>query len=87
MIYESGTLVRGELDTTGNGQVNQWLFYDAEGQVVRAEYDRHAKGRPDQWEYFAPGNKEPFKVERDTDGDGKVDSVWEKGAPTKGSRR
>jgi hypothetical protein len=94
LIYESGALVRGEFDTTGNGQVNQWLFqvnqwlfYDAEGHVIRAEYDQHARGRPDQWEFFTPGSKEPFKVERDTNGDGKADAVWEKGASASKSRR
>jgi hypothetical protein len=80
LIYEAGKLLRGEFDTTGNGQVNQWLFYDTDGQVIRAEHDQHAKGRPDQWEYFTPGSKEPYKVERDTNGDGKADTVWEKGA-------
>ena len=82
MIYETGKLLRGEFDTTGNGQVNQWLFYDPDGQVIRAEYDQQAKGRPDQWEYFTPGSKEPYKVERDTNGDGKVETVWEKGIGT-----
>jgi hypothetical protein len=81
-IYEAGKLVRGEFDSTGNGRVNQWLFYNADGQVIRAEYDQHAKGRPDQWEYFTPGSKEPYKVERDTDGDGKAGAVWEKGVST-----
>jgi hypothetical protein len=27
-----------------------------------------------------PGSKEPYKVERDTNGDGKADTAWEKGA-------
>jgi hypothetical protein len=63
LIYEAGKLLRGEFDTTGNGQVNQWLFYDTDGQVIRAEYDQHAKGRPDQWEYFTPGSREPYKVD------------------------
>ena len=40
-----------------------------------------------QWEYFTPGGKEPFKVERDTNGDGKADVVREKGASTSRSRR
>jgi hypothetical protein len=87
LIYEGGKLVRGELDTTGSGQVNQWLFYDAEGQVIRAEYDQHARGHPDQWEYFTPGSKEPYKVERDTNGDGKADTVWEKGKSTSKTQR
>jgi hypothetical protein len=79
-FYEDGKPVRAEFDSTGNGQVNQWLFYDTDGQVIRAEHDQHAKGRPDQWEYFTPGSKEPYKVERDTNGDSKADTVWEKGA-------
>ena len=85
LIYEAGTLVRGEFDTTGTGKVNQWLLYDANGHVIRAEHDRNADGRPDQWEHFTAGNKEPDTVERDTNGDGKADAVWEKGA-TKGRR-
>jgi hypothetical protein len=79
-FYEDGKPVRAEFDSTGNGQVNQWLFYDTDGQVIRAEHDQHAKGCPDQWEYFTPGSKEPYKVERDTNGDSKADTVWEKGA-------
>jgi hypothetical protein len=55
--------------------------------VIRAEYDQQAKGRPDQWEYFTPGSKEPYKVERDTNGDGKADAVWEHGASTSGKPR
>jgi hypothetical protein len=75
MVYIDGILVRGEFDTTGNGKVDQWLFYDAKGNRIRAEYDRDGDGRPDQWEYFAAGGNEPFKVERDTNGDGKADAV------------
>jgi hypothetical protein len=87
LIYEAGKLVCGEFDTTGNGQVNQWLLYNADDQVIRAEYDQQAKGRPDQWEYFTPGSKEPYKVGRDTNGDGKADAVWEHGASTSGKPR
>ena len=47
----------------------------------------HAKGRPDQWEYFTSGSKGPYKVERDTSGDGKADTAWEKGAPTSAKPR
>ena len=45
------------------------------------------RGGPDQWEFFTPGSKEPFKVERDTNEDGKADAVWEKGASASKSRR
>jgi antitoxin component YwqK of YwqJK toxin-antitoxin module len=86
-FYENGKTVWAEFDTTGNGQVNQWLFYNADDQVIRAEYDQQAEGRPDQWEYFTPGSKEPYKVERDTTGDGKADAVWEHGASTSGKPR
>jgi hypothetical protein len=47
----------------------------------------HAKGLPDQWEYFTPRSKEPYKVERDTNGDGKADTAGEKGAPTSAKPR
>jgi hypothetical protein len=40
-----------------------------------------------QWEYFTPGGKEPFKVERDTNGDGKADAVWDKGTSSSKGRR
>jgi hypothetical protein len=40
-------------------------------------FDRNRDGRIDQWEYFAAGSQEPYKVERDTNGDGKADAVRE----------
>jgi hypothetical protein len=87
MLYEAGTLARGEFDTDGNGKVDQWLFYDAKGHLIRAEYDQNGDGRPEQWEHFAADSQEPFKVERDTNGDGKPDATWEKEGTQAGRRR
>jgi hypothetical protein len=50
-------------------------------------FDRNRDGRIDQWEYFAAGSQEPYKVERDTNGDGKADAVREKrNTPTRNRR-
>jgi hypothetical protein len=87
LIYRAGVLTRGEFDTDGNGQIDQWLFYDAEGTLIRAEYDQNGDSRADQWEYFAAGSQKPYKVERDTKGDGKADAVREKrDTPTRNRR-
>jgi hypothetical protein len=51
------------------------------GKEVR-RFDHIKGGKPDQWEYFTPGSKEPYNVERDTNRDGKADAVWEKGVST-----
>jgi hypothetical protein len=87
MLYESGTLARGEFDTNGDGKVDQWLFYDAKGHLIRAEYDQNGDGRPEQWEHFAAGGQEPFKVERDTNGDGTPDAIWDKEGSQAGRHR
>jgi len=87
MIYHAGILVRSEFDTTGKGKIDQWLFYDARGNVVRAEYDRNGDGKPDQWEHFAAGQRQPYKVERDTTGDGKADAIWEQEEASRSQRR
>jgi hypothetical protein len=50
-------------------------------------FDRDRDGKIDQWEYFATGSQEPFKVERDTNGDGKADAVREKRATPTRNRR
>jgi hypothetical protein len=54
---------------------------------VRAEYDQKGAGRPNQWEYFVAGSQEPYKVERDTNGDGKADTTREKDTAKAGKRR
>ena len=50
-------------------------------------FDRNGNGKIDQWEYFATGSKEPYKVERDTNGGGKADAVQENKATPTRSRR
>jgi hypothetical protein len=40
-------------------------------------YDQNGDGRQDQWEYFKPDQAHPYRVERDTSGNGKADAVWE----------
>jgi hypothetical protein len=63
-------------DEDGDGNPDQWQTYE-QGTVARIEYDQNGDGRPDQWEHFKPGSDEPYKVESDTTGDGKVDTMWE----------
>jgi hypothetical protein len=75
MIYRDGVLSRGAFDTNNDGRPDQWHHYHSEGHLVRTEYDQNGDGRPDQWEHFRRGSQAPYKVERDTTGDGKADAV------------
>ncbi|ETX02347.1 MAG: hypothetical protein ETSY2_35725, partial [Candidatus Entotheonella gemina] len=81
LLYEAGQLVRGEFDTNRDAKTDQWHIYDAKGNLLRAMYDQNRDGRQDQWEYFKPGQAKPYRVERDTSGNGKADAIWEQPGP------
>jgi hypothetical protein len=45
---ESGMITSIEADSTGNGQIDEWIYYD-EGVLARAEKDTTGDGKPDTW--------------------------------------
>lgn len=45
---EKGQVSRVELDTTGDGRINEWVIYK-DGQPLKGERDTNADGKPDIW--------------------------------------
>ena len=72
-IYdEKGVIIRIETDTTGNGKMNEWIYFK-DGNPTKGERDINEDGKVDTWLRY---NKEGIiiKSEADTDGNGKVDT-------------
>jgi hypothetical protein len=57
----------------------------AEGRQHVEELDTDRNGRPDEWRYYEEGSKDPSRIERDRDGDGKpeVKIFLEGGSPVR----
>jgi len=69
--FESGKLVRRELDTTGQRRVDTWDFFDAgTGLRTKRERDSNSDGKVDQWWTW---DKDRLTILLDKDGDGKAD--------------
>jgi hypothetical protein len=45
---KNGMLTSIEADTTGNGQIDEWIYYE-EGILVKAAKDTTGDGKPDTW--------------------------------------
>lgn len=69
--FENGRLVRRELDTTNQGRLDTWDFFDgATGVRVKRERDANGDGRIDQW-WSYEGDK--VTIANDHNGDGQPD--------------
>ena len=86
-VYDKNKVViRIEADTTGNGKMNEWVYYK-DGNPAKAEKDTNGDGKPDTFLTYNDKGK-TIKSESDTNKDGKVDEwvYYEKGNPTKAEK-
>ena len=67
---EDGELVRFEISTVGDGQVDRWEFYE-KGVLVGAKEDVDLDTRPDRWETYEDGTV--VTVAFDENGDDRPD--------------
>ena len=87
-IFENGKLVRRELDTTNQGRIDTWDYFDPNtGNRVKRERDATGDGRIDQWWTY---EGEKVTIAMDRNGDGQPDPeativLGGSGAPTPGS--
>ncbi|MEA2745896.1 MAG: hypothetical protein QOI41_39 [Myxococcales bacterium] len=66
--YENGKLVRRELDTTNQGRLDTWDFFDpTTGARTKRERDATGDGKIDQWWTF-DGDKVTIAMDRNGDG-------------------
>lgn len=66
--FENGKLVRRELDTTNQGKIDTWDFFDpATGNRLKRERDSTGDGRVDQW-WTYDGDKVTIAMDRNGDG-------------------
>ncbi len=66
--FENGKLVRRELDTTNQGKIDTWDFFDpATGARTKRERDATGDGRIDQW-WTYEGEKVTIAMDRNGDG-------------------
>jgi hypothetical protein len=65
--YESGSLVRAEEDTNGDGKIDKWETYK-DGAVTSVAFDTTGRGTPDRRLVYGPGGS--VKVEVDPAGTG-----------------
>jgi hypothetical protein len=69
--YHGGTLSKVEADRNFDGKIDEWEFYDREGQIERLELDQNFDGRPDLWRFYENGSL--VRSEQDTDFNGQPD--------------
>ena len=56
--YMNGTrVVRIEIDTDGDGQIDRWEHYGADGKLARVGFSRAHSGREDAWSYANPSGE------------------------------
>ncbi len=69
--FENGKLVQRELDTTNQGRIDTWDFFDpATGARTKRERDATGDGKIDQWWTYADG---AVAIAMDRNGDGQPD--------------
>ncbi len=69
--YENGKLVRRELDTTNQGRIDTWDFFDPNtGARIKRERDANGDGRIDQWWTYEGGQ---VTIAMDRNGSGHPD--------------
>jgi hypothetical protein len=78
--FENGKLVQRELDTTNQGRLDTWDFFDpATGARVRRERDATGDGKIDQWWTYS-GDTVTIAMDRNGDGQPDPDSAITLGA-------
>jgi hypothetical protein len=66
--YENGKLVRMELDTTNQGRIDTWDYFDpGSGKRTKRERDATGDGRIDQW-WTYEGDRVTIAMDRNGDG-------------------
>ncbi len=79
--YEGGKLVRRQLDTTNQGRIDTWDFYDpATGARTKRERDANGDGRVDQWWTYEGNDRVTIAMDRNGDGQPDPDSQITLGA-------
>lgn len=69
--FVGGKLVQRELDTTNQGRIDTWDFFDpTTGNRTKRERDATGDGKIDQWWTYDNGN---VTISMDRDGDGRPD--------------
>jgi hypothetical protein len=66
-IYESGQIVRRQIDRNSDGRPDLTMFYSGT-ELQRIEYDDNFDGQPDEWVYFKDGNPLTAKIDTDFNG-------------------
>jgi hypothetical protein len=83
---DKGAIQKVEMDTTGDGKMNEWMFYEG-GIPNKVERDLNKDGKADT---FLTYNKKGqlVKIETDTTGDGKINDwvFYENGKPIKAEK-
>ena len=64
-----------EWDANGDGVIDSWAEYDAEGVVLNTSYDRDHDGQADRWEEY-DANGRIVRARTDNDSDGEAD-LWQ----------
>jgi len=44
----NGMIVKVEMDSSGDGKINEWIYYK-DGQPIKSERDTNADGKIDAW--------------------------------------
>jgi hypothetical protein len=69
--FENGKMVRRELDTTNQGRIDTWDFFDpTTGARTKRERDANGDGKVDQWWAYEGGQ---VAISMDRNGDGQPD--------------
>lgn len=81
-----GVIQKVELDTDGDGKVDEWIFYE-KGVAVRGEKDVNKDGKPES-KLFYDEKGILVRTETDSTGDGKIDEwvYYTSGVPVKAEK-
>lgn len=85
--YDSeGVIIKVEVDTTGDGKMNEWVYYK-KGKATTGERDINADGEPETFLLYDDKGM-IINAESDTNGDGKIDEwvTYKDGNPTKAEK-
>ena len=73
--FENGKMVRRELDTTNQGRIDTWDFFDpTTGARTKRERDANGDGKIDQWWTYEAGGQVTIAMDRNGDGQPDPDS-------------
>ena len=74
LIYDDQgiNVVRQERDTNGDGRMDQWTYYNRQGQIERVEQDVNFDGKPDLFAYYEAGKL--ARQELASKNDGQIDT-------------